>query len=185
MNENNFRDRFCIVGLGVTKVGHLPGCTPRMLEVEAARLAIEDAGLKPQDIDAAIQGGADYGGVFPPTYDDAYPRMLGLPVKVYFTMGRGGERASLPILAATQLLSLGIAKYVLIAGASNDWSRSQKVRQGGQRGHPFIEKEGVWGRPFGAVGAPSFHGLFATRHMYEFGTTSRQLGAVAVAERPA
>jgi len=46
-----------------------------------------------------------------------------------------------------------------------------------------MEKEGVWGRPFGAIPAASFHGLLATRHMHEYGTTSRQLGAVAVAER--
>ena len=183
MNGNNFRDHFCIVGLGVTKVGHIPGCTPRMLEVEASRLAIEDAGLTPQDIDAAIQAESDPGGGVRPRYDDAFPRMLGLPVKVYFTVGRGGEVAILAILAATQLLSLGIANYVLIAGARDDWSRSQKIRKGGQRGQSFMEKEGVWGRPFGAIPAASFHGLLATRHMHEYGTTSRQLGAVAVAER--
>ena len=180
----HFKNRFCIVGLGVTKVGHLPGRTPRMLEVEAARLAIEDAGLTPQDVDAAIQAQSDPGGGVRPRYDDAFSRMLGLPVKVHIPgVGRGGEVATLGILSATQLLSLGIAKYVLIAGARDDWSRSQKIRKEGQRGQAFLEKEGVWGRPFGAIPAASFHGLFATRHMYEHGTTSRQLGAVAVAER--
>ncbi|MFC1815898.1 hypothetical protein ACFL0M_08140, partial [Thermodesulfobacteriota bacterium] len=182
MDGNNFRDRFCIVGLGVTEVGHLPGYTPRMLEIEAARLAIEDAGLKPQDIDAAIQAGSDFGGGMRMRYDDAFPRILGLPVKVYMpSIGRGGEVAVMSIIAATQLLSMGIAHYVLIASAKNDWSISQKVRtqQGGLRGRPFMEKEGVWGRPFGSVTAATFHGFFATRHMHEYGTTSRQLGAVA------
>lgn len=56
-------------------------------------------------------------------------------------------------------------------------------KEGGRGTPPRIDKLGVWGRPFGAVGAPSFHGFIATRHMHEYGTTSRQLGAVAVAER--
>ena len=183
MNGNNFRDRFCIVGLGVTKVGHLGEYTPRQLEVEAGRLAIEDAGLKPMDIDAAIQAESDVGGGIRPRYDDAFPRMLGLPVKVYFTVGRGGEVAIMALMAATQLLSLGIAKYVLVAGARDDWTRSRRIRKEGKRGQSFMEKEGVWGYPFGGIPAASFHGLLATRHMHEYGTTSRQLGAVAVAER--
>jgi len=183
MNETNFRDRFCIVGLGVTEVGHLGAYTPRQLEMEAGRLAMEDAGLKPKDIDAAIQAESDVGGGIRPRYDDAFPRMLGLPVKVYFTVGRGGEVAILAFMAATQLLSLGIAKYVLIAGARDDWTRSRRIRKEGKRGQSFMEKAGVWGYPFGAIPAASFHGLLATRHMHEYGTTSRQFGAVAVAER--
>ena len=184
MSETKFKDLFCIVGLGLTKVGSLPGISPRMLAVEAARLAIEDAGLAPQDIDAAIQAESDPGDGVRARYDDAFPRILGLPVKVYIPgVGRGGEVATLPILVATQLLSLGIAKYVLIATGRNDWSRSQKMRKEGRRGHSFIEKEGIWGPPFGSIAAASFHGFLATRHMHEYGTTSRQLGAVAVAER--
>jgi len=183
MNGNNFRDRFCVVGLGVTKVGHLGDYTPRQLEVEAGRLAIEDAGLTPLDIDAAIQAESDVGGGIRPRYDDAFPRMLGLPVKIYFTVGRGGEVAIMAFMAATQLLSLGIANYVLIAGARDDWTRSRRIRKEGRRGQSFMEKEGVWGYPFGAIPAASFHGLLATRHMQEYGTTSRQFGAVAVAER--
>lgn len=183
MNGDNFRDRFCIVGLGVTKVGHVPGCTPRTLEVEAARLAIEDAGLTPQDIDAAIQAESDPGGGIRLRYDDAFPRILGLPVKAYWpSVGRGGELANFAILAATQFLSLGIAKYVLIAGGRDNWSRAQRLRQRGG-GEPFMEKVGTWGPPLGCLQAPSFHSFFATRHMYEYGTTSRQLGAVAVAQR--
>jgi len=37
--------------------------------------------------------------------------------------------------------------------------------------------------PFGAVGAPIDYALGARRHMHEYGTTSRQFGAIAVACR--
>src|SRR6185436_17037474 len=38
-------------------------------------------------------------------------------------------------------------------------------------------------RSYGAMQAMSFHSMLARRHMHEFGTTSRQLGAIAVAAR--
>ena len=46
-----FKDSTCIVGIGETPVGKLPGRTPLSFELEAARLAIEDSGLKKSDID--------------------------------------------------------------------------------------------------------------------------------------
>src|SRR5919199_5657132 len=105
----DFRDKFAIVGLGQTKVGHLPGMTVPMLEAEAGRLAIEDAGLEPADIDAALQAQSDPGGGIRPRSDDSFARMLGLPAKLYMeNIGRGGEYHAMAILIATQLLDLGI-----------------------------------------------------------------------------
>ncbi len=136
----NFREKFAIVGLGMTKMGHMLGHSARALEAEAARLAIEDAGLKREDIDGCIHTRVDAGGV---TYEwtDCFPRILGLPVKFYFTLGRGGAVTALAIVAATQYLELGLAKYVLIAYGANDWSRSRK---GEKRGMPTREREGSW-----------------------------------------
>ena len=61
------------------------------LEAEAARRAIEDAGLINRDIDGAVHvhGGPRSGrGVI--EHMDAFPRMLGLPVNFYYHCGRGG-----------------------------------------------------------------------------------------------
>lgn len=184
MVASDFRDKFAIVGLGVTKVGHLPGRTPRMLECEAARLAIEDAGIDPKEIDAAIQAESDPGGGIRLKYEDAFPRMLGLPVKVYIpSVGRGGEVAIMAIVYATQLLNLGIAKYVLVSGSRDDWVRSRKGMELGESGQQYMEKVGAWGRPLGCMRAVGMHSFFAARHMHEYGTTSRQLGHVAVGQR--
>ena len=50
-----WRDQYAIVGIGLTgTVGDHPNVTARLMQAEAARLAIEDAGLKPQDIDGAV-----------------------------------------------------------------------------------------------------------------------------------
>ncbi len=175
--------KICVVGLGVTDVGRLPGRSLLMLESEAARLAIADAGLRPSDIDGAIQMTSDFGGGVQPRHDDAFPRVLGLPVKLYMeNVGRGGEYAAKAFLVARQLLELGICKYVVCSGARDDWSRSRRYKDGGRQGPLYQYKEGNWGALMGD-NAPSFHGLLATRHMHLYGTTSRQLGHIAVAQR--
>ena len=45
-----------------------------MLETEAARLAIRDAGLHEADIDGAVQMKSDIGGGMRMRQDDAFPR---------------------------------------------------------------------------------------------------------------
>ena len=117
--------RFCVVGLGITQLGHVPGKSIMMLETEAARLAIADAVLHEADIDGAIQLKSDIGGGMRMRQDDAFPRMLGLPIKFYMeNVGRGGENVAKAFLMAEQLLRRGICKYVVCSGARDDWSRA-------------------------------------------------------------
>lgn len=182
----NFKDKYAIVGLGMV-TGHMPQITPRTMQVEATRLAMEDAGLRREDIDGSLDLRRAGGTGDRPGWTDAFPRVLGLPVKFYFSIGRGGALATLGIAAAITFLELGIAKYVALAGAVADWTHSQEAKQR-VRGHRggmgrTIGKDGYWGKPFGDLRAPSHHSFFASRHMHEFGTTSRQLGAIAVSER--
>ena len=175
--------KFCVVGLGITELGHVPGKSTLMLESEAARLAIADAGLHEKDIDGAIQMTSDIAGGVRARHDDAFPRVLGLPVNIYMeNVGRGGENVAKAFLIAEQLLRLGICKYVVCSGARDDWSRSRRFKKSGRRGVPYLYKEGNIGAMMGES-APGFHGLLATRHMHLYGTTSRQLGHIAVAQR--
>ncbi len=176
--------QYAVVGLGLTEVGHVPGRSVLMLEVEAARLAMEDAGLRAKDIGAAIQMLSDTGGGTRPRHHDSFARVLNLPVNLYMeNVGRGGEYAAHALIAAAGLLDHRIADYVLCAGARDDWSRSRAARQTtGTRGQAFAAKKDAFAPLFGG-NAASYHGLLASRHMHEFGTTSEHLGAVAVATR--
>jgi acetyl-CoA acetyltransferase len=80
-------------------------------------------------------------------------------------------------------LDRGIAKYVVLCGAVDDWSQAQKTKQKGFRGMQHAEKEGYWGKSLGDLRAVSHHSWMASRHMAEYGTTSRQLGAISVQQR--
>ncbi|WP_052476121.1 beta-ketoacyl-[acyl-carrier-protein] synthase family protein [Cohnella kolymensis] len=174
--------RCAIVGMGLI-TGLQEGKTSRLLEAEAARLAIEDAGLKRSDINGSMQLRRTGGGGERAFLSDAYPRVLGLPVNFYYTVGRGGCLAGLAITQAISFLNLGIADYVVLTGAVDDKSRANMSKKQGFRGMSHMEKEGYWGKPFGDSIAPSHHSWFASRHMHEYGTTSEQFGAIAVQQR--
>jgi len=164
----------------------LQGITARELEAEAARLAIEDAGLEAKDIDGAVhvQGGPRSGRGATAQLD-AFPRMLGLPVNFYYLVGRGGGWGTIGIITALSFLELGIAKYVVIAGSKDDWTRSHKkeLREKGYLGQVKAAEIGMWGPTFGRIAAAHEHSMFASRHMHEYGTTKRQFGAAAVQVR--
>lgn len=174
--------RAAIVGLGMC-TGPQPGRTARLLEAEAARLAIEDAGISRDAVNGAIQLRRTGGSGERPFLSDAYPRVLGLPVNFYYTVGRGGCLAGLGVAQAMAFLDLGVADYVVLTGAVDDFSRAQLSKEKGSKGMVHVPKEGYWGKPFGDLRAVSHHSFFAARHMHEYGTTSAQLGAIAVAQR--
>ena len=176
-----FSGKFAIVGLGFL-AGKLPGKSARTLETEAVRLAIQDAGLRPQDIDGAINTRIESGASESRGWTDSYARILGLPAKFYFTVQRGGIMTHLAIVAATQMLELGVANYVAVGYGATDWSDTRD-RSDGSRRQRGAERAGLWGRPLGDLAAASHHSFFASRHMHEFGTTPDHLGMVAVSHR--
>lgn len=182
MAGTNHRPKYAIVGLG-TVLGPQPDKTARVISAEAARRAIEDAGLKREDIDGAIDLRRSGGGGDRAQHSDAFPRMLGLPLNFFFQVGRGGALAGLGIATALSFLDRGIAKYVVLCGAVDDWSKAQKGKEQGFRGMQHSEKEGYWGKALGDLRAVSHHSWMASRHMAVYGTTSRQFGMISVQER--
>jgi acetyl-CoA acetyltransferase len=181
--------QFAVVGLGVVNGRNL-NMSSRALQAEAARLAIADAGLRPQDVDGAINGmgspGSMPGGG---GWNDTFARVLGLPVKFYWTVARGGTGGHIGMLAATRALELGIANYVVVACGEAGWSQAHGLI-GHQDGH--AKRRSVRGNSLlgvellgfsAAASAASIHGFFASRHIHEYGTTPEQFGSVAVSLR--
>jgi pimeloyl-ACP methyl ester carboxylesterase len=101
--------RYAVTGLGVL-AGPQPDKSQRVVAAEAARLAIDDAGLKREDIGGAIDPRRSGGGGDRGSYADAFPRVLGLPVNFYFQTGRGGALAR--AIPGAQLVEIAGARHL-------------------------------------------------------------------------
>jgi acetyl-CoA acetyltransferase len=172
-------NKFAIVGLGLL-AGRYPQYSQRALQAEAARLAIEDAGLNPSQVNGAVVMMLAPGSGTVPVESDGFPRILGLPCRMFFQIGRGGTAGIMGIMASTKFLEVGMADYVVLSYGAKDWSRSRGPEKTGIRS---IEKIGHWGKPFGDLAAVSHHTFFASRHMHEYGTPPEAFGEIAVAQR--
>ncbi|MFC5948996.1 hypothetical protein ACFQH9_11995 [Pseudonocardia lutea] len=183
--SHDFRDRFAIVGVGVsptTRTG-AQGLSAQQMELMAVVQAIEDAGLTRGDIDGAVHAAAQNGS-------DAFSRKLGLSSNFYYPIGRmAGAVAGL--FFATQALATGNANYVSVSlGLS--WLSQAKAMKQGDAGRVTGDNKWSLNRDGGGLvdvgwqattGAAAVHAFMASRHMHEYGTTFEQLGSVALAQR--
>jgi acetyl-CoA acetyltransferase len=180
----DFRDKFAIVGVGVTPTArtHADGLSAHQLEAWAVQQAMEDAGLRREDIDGAVHAVA-----LPQT--DSYSRKLGLRPNFYYPIGRAAS-AIAGTLFATQALATGNATHVAVSNAFTWWSDGHRQteeplsRYGADK--ILINRDGGGLVDLGwsaTPGAAAVHAWYAARHMHEYGTTHEQLGSVALAHR--
>lgn len=156
-----------IVGVGVTRQGRDLGIPERELRREAIELALDDAGLRRSEIDGYI---ACHGGV---AFEDL--RYLGLGPLFSWSLASGGATAISALIAARGVLATDQASHVALCyGFAPSSFRGGAGLGSYGYGYPEL---------FGMVGAAASHALHAQRHMHLYGTSSEQLGAVAVTQR--
>ena len=169
-----------IVGLGITETGKVYGRTAAEFAADAVRLAVADAGLALDDLDGLIVSGGLSGGV-----DIRLARQLGLTdLGILTQVAQAGSTAGAQVQLAALAIAGGLATTVAIVHA--DAPLKPAARSGdAYRRAPGSVATGFAG--LAAVAGPrnpnSGYALAAQRHMSRFGTTSEQLGAIAVAQR--
>lgn len=166
----------CIVGIGQTRYTKwnvpLPA-TELQLACEAILAAAADAGLPVRDIDGVASFGGDANE--PPLIQAALGlRELRLSAMVW--SGGGGGSCGAVDLAAMAVAS-GHAQCVAVI---RSLAQGQTGRFGQYDPH---WRHASFIHPFGLLAAPQLLALAVRRHMHEYGTTSEQLGAFAIACR--
>jgi acetyl-CoA acetyltransferase len=158
-----------IVGVGETPFVRGSGKSTLQLGTECALNAIKDAGLSPKDVDGMIL----FTYMDPlKTYD--LQMNLGIPALSWqLDVAGGGNNATGIITTAAAAIQAGLCNTVVCLHAINRFSSRPDRSNAG----PNLTA------PFGLLAAPQSFALWAQRHMYEYGTTEEQLGAVAVACR--
>jgi acetyl-CoA acetyltransferase len=174
------RLRPVIAGLGMTELGKVYGRTAPQFAAEAVRLAAVDAGLALADIDGLIvSGGLDA------TVDLTLQGLLGLTDLNLFTqMQAYGSTAGQMIQYAAMAVQSGMARSIAVVWA--DAPLKGKSGAGASYGAKASSVPSGWQAITGSSGiisANSMYALAARRHMDTYGTTSEQLGHVAVAQR--
>jgi acetyl-CoA acetyltransferase len=167
----DIRGKYAIVGVGNTRFGKTPGQTAVSLTVEAIANAVEDAGIDKSEIDAVLTKYPTSG--FQSLFSTKVAQALGIVPKVTGTLDQAGASNIGLIQYAIMCMELGQCTTAVISYGDN----------------PLTGNRAAYSRPrgedaaYGFFGAPAGYAMLAQRHMQEFGTTSLQLGEVAVACR--
>ncbi|WNG86128.1 thiolase family protein [Mycobacterium sp. ITM-2016-00317] len=168
-----------IAGLGITEQGKVYGRTARQFAADAVRRAAADAGLEMSDIDGLIVSGGIKARV-----GIELQNTLGLvDLKLLTAMQGFGSTAAQMVQYASMAVQSGMASTVAIVWADaplKEKSRSSAAYSGAgslPRGFDGITASN------GIMSPTTMYALAARRHMKTYGTTSDQLGHIAVAQR--
>lgn len=171
---SSLSDRIAIAGVGASPQGKLTGRTPLDLGIEAFRRALDDAGLRKEDIDGILT----MPGTTSPEGSLHYLRFgeaVGIDPRYTGSLTMGGGTAGALVQMAALAIAGGLATTVACVFGDT-------AKTGGSRFGRASGGELPWSL-WGMMGAAANSALAADRHMHEYGTTSRQLAEVAVACR--
>lgn len=181
MTDINIRDKAAIVGIGETE--YTRGAvrpSPEMM-LEATRIAIADAGLKPSDID---------GLVLPPVLITAEEMAANLGIedlRYSVSVNMGGASPVTAIQSAVMAIACGVAKNIAITVG---WNGSSALRP--KPNAKYVERIAIpalertllnYYRPYGSASPVQMYAWIAMRHMQTFGIGHEAMAAVALAAR--
>lgn len=180
MKAEDLHKKAAIVGIGEVRPSKTPeGRTGMELAMEAARLALEDAGLDPGDVDGLLISPPEEitGVMMVPSYFAEYMR---IKPRYGNIVDLGGATGAGMVWRAAAAIASGLCETVLcFTGSAWDtqtlFTLMQNIR--------FSPEEEQFERPYGPMGMNHAYALAARRHMHEFGTTARQLAKVAADQR--
>jgi acetyl-CoA acetyltransferase len=174
---DSLRGKVAIVGAADTEVGKLPHIGPTALCIDAARRALDDAGISKDQVDGLVTCNSM---VEPYMYHaEVMAEYLQIFPRYCISANAGGGTTFSTIQHAATAIVTGVCETVLVTMADclrTGLSREQAKKMQSSTGHPEFET------PYGAT-VPAYYALIARAHMDAYGTTPEQMAAVAVSGR--
>jgi len=171
------KDKTAIVGIGETTYSRSSGMSDSALFLQASVRAIEDAGVSPKDIDGIITG-------YRSLPAESFMSNFGSEdVRYAVTVHMGGASTVASLQSAALAVAAGIATNVLCVAGWNGCSGAKITTRSRDESGLAISEVSNFEMPYGSLVPALWYAPMARRHMHEYGTTSRQFGAVAVAMR--
>ena len=162
-----------IAGIGHTAFGKHPGRGTVSLNVEAIRKALADAGIEKRQVDGLMVKAPT--SKFEMMYAQKLAEALGMQPRIGGVYDHGGASNISMISYATMAIEAGQCEVAVVSLADNPatGTRAAYEKSYGDDGSAL----------FGWFSTPAGYAMVAQRHMAQYGTTSDQLGAIAVACR--
>ena len=171
-----FRDRVAVVGVGATPYTKNSGVSTLTLALRAIAAAVDDAGLTLADVD----------GLATHRVGDSAPVSIVAEAvgqqDVHFFLDQfgGGSTSHAIVAAAANAIIAGHAECVVCWRAVN--ARSE-FRMGGTDRPPPDQLEFQYQVPYGYATPPQQFAMVAREYLDNYGATSEDFGAVAIAQR--
>lgn len=160
-----------IVGVAESDLGKTPDKNVLQLQAQAAKAALDEAGLTKDDVDALFTAG---NWAWAPNLMLA--EYLGIDAKYTDSTNIGGSSFEAHVGHAMAGIQAGLFEVALITyGSTNRTNPVNSIFSA-----PLT---GQYEQPYGLPGTVGSYALAAMRHMHQYGTTSEQLAEVAVATR--
>ena len=170
---HNLSGKVVIAGIGHTAFGKHPGRSTVSLNVEAIRKALADAGVEKHEVDGLFVKAPT--SKFEMMYAQKLAEALGMSPRIGGVYDHGGASNISMISYATMVIEAGQCEVAIVTLADNP---ATGTRQAYEKSYGD-DGSGL----YGWFGTPAGYAMIAQRHMGQYGTTSDQLGAIAVACR--
>lgn len=177
MKPASLKNKIAIVGVGESDIGRVPHMTGLGLNAQAAKRAMDHAGLKPDQIDGLLTAYSLTEPYF--MLGSVMCEYLGLKPTYNASLVVGGATPAIMLKRAAEAIMSGQAETVLVCagenratGASRDSTLSTLLAVG----HPYFEQ------PYGGS-IPGYYAMIAKRYMEVYGTTREEMAAVCVNTR--
>ena len=171
---DRLKDRTAIVGIGLTPFAKKRDRSELDAGCEAIKLALDDAGLSPRDVDGMVRYEIES------NTQEKYARALGIEnLRFYGSVEYGGGAGCGTILHAATAVAAGAADVVVCLRSRNRGSGGRPWAKTGN----WVEGDWQFSSPYGLVRPVDQVGLLARRLMVEAGVTREHFGAAAIAVR--
>jgi len=180
VSDRTLKGRSAIAGIGATEFSKESGRSELQLSCEAVLDALEDCGLSTSDVDGLVTFTMDNSS------EIAVARELGMgDLRFFSRINYGGGAACGTVQQAAIAVATGVADVVVCYRGFNERS-GDRFGQVSQWAAAQVNSNGLdnaFSYPYGLSTPAATVAMQATRYMHEYGATSADFGAVAVADR--
>lgn len=189
--SESLEQRCIISGVGQSEVGRRVSKGVLALTLDACLEAIHNAGLTPADIDGVVSwpGAVTRAeGLAPPGAGSSGPGVHAVidALRLNTTWHYAGPETPgmfAAVIHGCMAVATGMCRHVVVYRALNEATAWRMVSERVATDAAGVTGAMQWILPFGAFSGPTWMGLYARRHMHEFGTTREQIAQISLNAR--